>query len=224
MTEARSPAETQAEVLLEELRQDEKRRCRELIKAAETEATVLVRQARRDATTRMHKAVQEERSRASRSLQKAAAQLQTRARRRHQVHARQIAKESWGLLPDALRRRWADPAARRLWCDVVVTEALQRLGPDTWQVEHPVGWDPAELGELLGDLGDGMGDRLAFVARDDFPAGLRICAGSACLDGTIDGLLADRDHIEGQLLAEFDRAAGASGPPGPTGAGEADHE
>lgn len=222
MTEVRSSAETQAEILLEELRQDERGRCRELIEAARVEAAALVRQARHGATGRMHGAVQQERSRISRSLQKAGAQLQTHARRRHQARAMQLIKESWSPLRDSLRRRWSAPASRRLWCDALITEALGRLGPGAWQVEHPAGWDPAELGEALGDVSGRTGGRPAFVARDEIQAGLRICAGSACLDGTIEGLLADRADVEGRLLAEFDRAAGAAGPavaPGEEGGG-----
>lgn len=212
MTEVRGSAEAQAEILVEELRRDERRRCRELTEAARAEAAAMVRQARRGARERMHKAVQEERSRISRSLQKAEAQLQTHARQRHQARAMQLIKEGWSPLQAALRRRWADPASRRLWCDALVAEALERLGPDAWQVEHPAGWDPAELGEALGDVSGRTGGRPAFVARDEIQAGLRICAGSACLDGTIEGLLADRADVEGRLLAEFDRAAGAAGP------------
>ena len=134
----------------------------------------------------------------------------------------QLIKEGWSPLQAALRRRWADPASRRLWCDALVAEALERLGPDAWQVEHPAGWDPAELGEPIGDATGRTSHRPAFVGRDELHAGLRIRAGRACIDGTIDGLLADRTDIEGRLLAEFDHAARAPRPaasPGEEGGG-----
>jgi hypothetical protein len=207
VSETHSLPDTQAEALLEELRRDQHERCRDLIQAAHAEAADLVRQAWRQARARMHQAVQEERNRFALSLRKAEAQLETEARRRDQAYRMHLLAEGWGLLQDALRHRWAQPAARRLWCAAVVEQALERLLAGRWQIEHPAGWDPAELGDLARALGERAGGAPAFHARDDIQAGLRIRAGGACLDGTIRGLLVDRSDIEGRLLAEFDRAA-----------------
>ena len=45
-------------------------------------------------------------------------------------------------------------------------------------------------------------------ANADISAGLRICAGSTCMDATIDGLLRDRKRIDAELLALCNAYAG----------------
>jgi len=45
------------------------------------------------------------------------------------------------------------------------------------------------------------------VAASDITCGLRISADTACLDGTIDGLLGTRHDVEALLLAAWEQQA-----------------
>ena len=47
------------------------------------------------------------------------------------------------------------------------------------------------------------------TATEGLGAGLRIRAGDACIDATVAGLLAARERIASELLAEFERAVAA---------------
>jgi len=49
------------------------------------------------------------------------------------------------------------------------------------------------------------GPELRFREVPSLGAGLRIHAGRACVDATVGGLLASRERIESELLAELER-------------------
>lgn len=206
MTKPQDPMDAQAVALLETLRGHVEQRCRELRDAAERDAAALLREARRGARVRMHQAIQAERKQSERKIQMAVAGLETVRRQRRQEKAKHLLEQGWEPLREALRRRWQEPAARRLWCRSLVEQALGALGSGDWRIEHPADWKPAELGELTHKMAERAGSEPTFAARRNLAAGLRISAAGACLDGTIDGLLADRAEIEGLLLAEFARA------------------
>jgi F0F1-type ATP synthase delta subunit len=67
--------------------------------------------------------------------------------------------------------------------------------------------------QWLGHVGPLVRNRLEgpstidVTATDGLGAGLRIRAGDACIDATVAGLLAARERIASELLAEFERQA-----------------
>ena len=131
-----------------------------------------------------------------------AATARRATRRRLAKHARekQLVESAWQLLPDALLRRWSDAAARGDWCDMALRQAFRSLpGPDI-VVDHPADWDRRELDEVLARIRDRYGGNVEAKADPGLAAGLRIHSGTACLDASVDGLLARRGRLEAALL------------------------
>lgn len=170
--------------------------CARLLAQAGEQAQAILAQARAEARQRVHRAVEEERARLRSEW--AAAQAHWQTQRRHQAQARQAAllAEAWQALGAALRRRWDEPATRRAWIAKLLAEARETLPPGEWEIRHPPGLPDDELQRLCAEL-PGPSQCLADA---QLSAGLRIRAGHLVLDGSLEGLAAERARLQGELL------------------------
>lgn len=182
------------------------------IDAARREAAEIVGTARRAARARLAKAVRAMRAERQARLRKASAQLSAAERKFRQDVQMRVLGEAVAELTRALEKRWQDAKGRRQWCLSLVEKAADKLEPGRWTVEHAPGWDGDGDSELVEALTRACGNRPAVRVEPEIATGLRIRAANACLDGTIDGLLVQRDWIEATLLALLDKKqeAGAS--------------
>jgi len=172
-----------------------------ILEQARVEAARLVRSAHRDARARMHQTLVELRSQMRREVAQADAMLET-ARRQHQAHCElMLLTQADRPLREGVIARWRDQASRKIWVDHIVAQARTVLPATAWEVEHAPGW-PARERDALGQTVAGeSGHAPTFTEQADIAAGLRLCAKGACLDGTAESLLADRDAIHARLLA-----------------------
>ncbi len=181
-------------------------RCRELREAAERQARALLAEAHRAARDRVHAALEQARRDADHRLAAAEAAFDTREREQLLALAAHTLRRAWPRLQAALRRRWLDAEARRDWIQAALDDALRLLPGREWQLAHPPDWNRAEASAWL-QAHPEVGIS-AWQAADDCAAGLRICAASACLDASLEGLLADRAVIESRLLDQVERCRG----------------
>jgi hypothetical protein len=142
----------------------------------------------------------EQRERAAAALAAAQADLQTRRRLHAQRRIEALLALGWARLPEVLRARWADPAARAAWVAHALAQARGRLGPEAWTLQHGEGWPEAEQRALAARFQAELGAAPHFVRDPRIAAGLRIVAGGNVVDATLAGLLADRDEIGGRLV------------------------
>jgi exonuclease VII large subunit len=210
MSAVESVLEAQTTALLRRLAREQETRTRRIRDEAEAQAADVVRRARSEARSRVRQAVLETRRADETTLARRRAALDTQARRSQQAILRELLDRAWQALPDALLSRWQDQASRKRWCAAACTAARRSLRHmDRLQVELDPQWVP-ELGAAL--VQSFTGDSTVNVAAiDALGAGLRIRAGDACLDATVAGLLAARERIAAELLAEFERQGAAHG-------------
>ena len=71
-----------------------------------------------------------------------------------------------------------------------------------WLVEHPGDWTKPEQQDLLYQVNDKFTHKLAFQQASDISAGIRIVTDGATIDGSLQGLMADRIGIESIFLAQ----------------------
>jgi len=173
---------------------------RELIgREAREAARELLAQARRAARERVHAALQPERRRLREGLAGLEARLATEKRLAAQHRLRERLDEAWRALPGALAARWDDATARVQWTGHVRATALDALGKGEWRVDHAPGWKEPEREAFAGELvahGTGPVD---FVESAALAAGLVVRAGGNVVDGSLAGLLADRDALDARL-------------------------
>jgi len=132
--------------------------------------------------------------------------LLRRLAREQETRTRRIRDEAGAQAADVVRRARSE-ARSRVRQAVLETRRGDETTLDQLQVELDPQWVP-ELGAAL--VQSFTGDSTVnVVASEGLGAGLRIRAGDACLDATVAGLLAARERIAAELLAEFERQVAA---------------
>lgn len=202
------PTASPAEALLDEIARQLARSTADVEAATAAEVAQIRQRAREKARQRLRRTLAELRAVERQQLHRVRAELDTERRHRSAREARQALDAAWPRLGDALRRRWADDAARATWVDALLRLAVQRLGTHVvWTLRHP----PALADTLRAALvRHGVGDA-TLVEDATLDAGLVIEADGARLDGTPAALLADRPTVEAELLAQLVIAEGERG-------------
>jgi hypothetical protein len=196
--------EQRTQALLELVESDRSTQCAAILAEARARAATLVAAARAESRARMREAFAEQRRRAHDCVAAARAKLGTRRRLHDQQRAAVLLDMGWQRLPDALRARWRDEALRRAWIDAVVAAALRVLPHVSWRIAHDPGWPPDEQQAVADRVVSELGAAPSFVADARIAAGLRIGAGGNVVDGTLEGLLADRAEVGAKLMRQLE--------------------
>jgi hypothetical protein len=200
-----------SQALIDEIRAGCAEEEKHIFAAAKAEAETVVGAAFSAARRRVTAEIEALRHDAERQLVRAKAQIETERRLRDQARAAEILHTGCPMLINATVERWHDPATRRLWIGAFADEALNRLWPGEWTIEHPADWDAADAEVLEQRLHEATRmPALKLVSSDDFEAGLRARSRGAVLDSTPERLLADKAATQARLLAEMHRKPPAS--------------
>lgn len=205
MTSQTSILGLQVEALLEEVKRQEGRRCQEIITTAERAARSLQEETRRELHRKRRQAVADERQRRRHALLEATSRIETRAQSSAHARYEKVLDAAWSRLVTALEDRWRQPDSRRAWCEMLVAEASAALGGGSWTVEHPADWNADDESRLVADCDARAVPAPDFIADPGIRAGVRIRLEDACVDGTLDGLLADRRSVEARILGTWER-------------------
>jgi hypothetical protein len=207
MNEFDSVVRTQVEALLKLLDSSRQSHCSEVRAQAEQQALAIRQRARRLARERVSKAAAGERERLEHEIRMAQAEIDTELRKRARKRDLALIKAGGSLLAEALAARWRDPGERRAWAKATVAEAASVLLGREWTLEHPADWPADELDEAISHAREHYGATVSAARDEVLDKGLRIRSAGALVDMSIAGLLANARTIEGELLAEFNRAA-----------------
>ena len=192
--------ESRTRGLLDLVETDRARRCDAILREARARARTIVAAAHAEARARVHTAFEEERRRLETRVAAARARLTTHQRAREQRRAGDLLAAGWQRLADALCERWREPQSRQSWVASVIAEAGKALSVGVWQIVHAPGWPHGEREALAATLAATSNASPQFVVNEAARAGLRVSAGGNVLDGTLDGLTADRADIGARLL------------------------
>jgi hypothetical protein len=198
--------QAQTEALLRRVAREQESRCRRAREAAQEQAGSIVARAWEEARTRLRQAVEEERRAVDKALADRRAALETAARQREQAVLRELMDDAWRDLPGTLATSWQRDDARREWCAAACAVAVRALQADqgyTVEFDAAVPEDAHKVVDQA--LRHPSGPEVRFREVPSLGAGLRIHAGRACVDATVGGLLASRERIESELLAELER-------------------
>jgi hypothetical protein len=200
--------QAQTEALLRRVAREQESRCRRARDIAQEQARSIVARAWEEARARMRLAVDEERRSIDRALADRRAALETVARQREQAVLRELLDGAWRDLPATLEAAWQNPEQRRDWCAAACAVAVRVLKHDrglALEFDAAAPQDAMDLArETLRQFSSAQIELRPVVSLG---AGLRIHGGRACVDATVAGLLASRERIESELLAELERLA-----------------
>jgi hypothetical protein len=192
--------ERHVQALLDLVAADRGRKCDAILAEARAQAGALLRQAHADASERMRRAFVEERERHDARVGAARANLQTKRRLALQRREHALLAAGAMRLPPALVRRWESAAGREPWVAAAVANARNVLPRGRWRILHAPHWPASERDSLAAELAAVLGAAPSLVEEPGLRAGLRISADGNVIDGTLDGLLADRAEIGARLL------------------------
>ncbi len=210
---AETVLDAQTLALLRRLGREQEMRTRRATEEATEQARGIVCHARTEARARVHQAVLETRREGELAIARRRAAIDTRERRARQATLRRLLDDAWRRLPAALQARWADDAARATWCRSACAQAKATLlHADRLVVEVDPAWRE-RLGSVLDDcFAERARGTVEVVPVPGLGPGLRVRGGKACVDATIEGLVAARERIAAGLLAEIDHQLRDSNP------------
>jgi hypothetical protein len=204
MSVPESIVQAQMEALLRRVAREQETLSRRARDSADEQARGIIARAREEARARLRQADEESRQSIERALADRRAALDTAARQREQSLLRRLLDKGWQMLPAALATVWEEAESRRHWCLAACEVAWRTvLGDAAATVE----FDPATPADVVELVELRMAQHaLRFTVRrvERLGPGLRIRLGLACVDATIPGLLASRERVEAELLAELD--------------------
>lgn len=195
--------DTQLRHLLDVVSENRDKRCTASLERARRQADQTIKHAYHEARQQMHKHVLETRHTVQQQLKSAQARSQTRLRLHKQRADGLLLQRAWEPLREQMKERWRDTETRKLWVDSLIRQAMETLISSPWLIEHPADWPVTEQTGLRERLSASVSVEPVFSAEQRIQAGLRICAGQACVDGTLEGLLRSQARIEGMLLAKL---------------------
>lgn len=211
MNAPQSIVEAQTDALLRRVAREQETRCRHARESADEQARTLVKRTWEEARARLRQAVLEERRSVEQTLADRRAAHDTAARRRSQSSMRAVLDEAWRSLPATLGSVWLREQARERWCRAACSAAVAALDPAhgcALEIDGDAGADVEAV--ALAALGAWTGSHVEVRRMTGLGPGLRIRCGRACVDATVPGLLASRERIESELLAEMERLGGAT--------------
>jgi len=205
MSAPESIVQAQMEALLRRVSREQETLSRRARDAAEEQSRTIVARAREEARARMRQAAGEARLSVERALADRRAALDTAARQHEQGVLRGLMDSAWQALPAALVAVWQDADSRRRWCEAACAVARRTLtgsGGFAIEVDAAQAADAAAQAErCLLEQGD---DAVEVRQVAGLGPGLRLRRGLACVDASVPGLLASRERVEAELLAELD--------------------
>ncbi len=195
----------QTQALLDLVESDRAQKCAAILDEARERCAALLAQAHADARARMRAAFIEERAARDLRIAAARATLQTRLRLAGQHRSAAFLAAGWQRLPDALAKRWQAAESRRAWVAAIVAQARSAMPKAALRIAHPPDWPGGERDALAARVADDFGSPPTLVPDPSIAAGLRITSGANVVDGTSEGLCADRAEIGARLLHELER-------------------
>lgn len=196
--------ELQTRALLDLVEADRSRQASQILGDANSRAAALRSQAHADARARMRHAFAEQRALRRERIAAAQARLATQQRLHEQQRTAALLRLAWDRLPGELLCLWQDPASRRYWVSHVLASARSLMPHGPWRIVHAIDWPADEQQALADTLALESGGAAVFEPDASISAGLKVVAGGNVIDGTLDGLLADRAEFEARLLRRLE--------------------
>lgn len=192
------------QALLDLVEASRARLCAQILGDANARAAALRAQASAGARARMRQAFEEQRLRRREQIAAAQARLATQRRLVEQHRTAALLRLAWEQLPGELGALWLQPTLRAAWASAVLASARARLPAGRWRIVHAPDWTGAEQQALVQGFAAATQDPFRFDADPKLLAGLKVICDGNVIDGTLEGLLADRADFESRLLRRLE--------------------
>lgn len=200
-----SIVDTQLQHLLDVVEKHRNEECTKLINQARAQARNTIKKSYAEARQRVHEDIANTREYTRKQLASTEAHYQTQLRLTRQELNQKLLATTWVSIYEAMIRRWQNPETRLEWIGDCIRQASNTLIEKNWVIECPIDWSDTDCIGIRKHIIEEKGDQVVFQTEPSIYAGLRITAGNACIDGTVEGLLRQRTRIEELLLEAINR-------------------
>ncbi|MEO5363328.1 MAG: hypothetical protein H7838_06855 [Magnetococcus sp. DMHC-8] len=183
--------------LLQRLALHQQQACRQILEEARAQAVELIATAEAEARRRLGAAREAEEARLAEAQATLQARQATASRQNRLRQTQTLLERGWTRLLESVAQRWANGEQRALWLHRLLRQARQTLPGDDWTVHHPPDWEPTEWPAGL--------PVSRWQADPELTAGLRIGCRGAWLDGSLQGMMANRRELSALLLAQLEK-------------------
>ena len=197
-----SIVDAQLQRLLEIVDEFKKQQCEELLNQAREQSRQVVRHSYRNARTRLRTHILEDRQQLNQSLASVRAKQHTFVMQQKHQASRMFLDDSWEILTSKLVERWQNAGQRQSWVKAIADIAIASLPSSEWCVSCGGDFSKSEHKQLREYITAKSETKVEIKTVPDIRAGIRIEAGGAVVDGTLQGLLSDRVRIESEILAQ----------------------
>lgn len=191
----------QADALIDKIQTDAREEAERILTAAKEQAELITQEARRKGRLKVHGVVENLRAREEREITHEKAGYETVRRQWRQSDEMSALAEGLTHLEAALDALWGAKVSREQWCHNVFSVAMERLPAEGWRLEHPAGYPKDERAKLTREIESHTGAIPENAENKRLRGGLRIFAGTACVDGSIDAVLADEQNNSTRFLS-----------------------
>lgn len=194
--------DAQVQRLLDIVRLYQQEQSDALLSEAQRESREVIRQAYQLARNNVHQDIQLTRQHIRDTMAAARAKQHTLMMQQRHTAASSFLEQCWGMLEQSLQARWQQPEYRWAWVTKILSTASAVVPAKEWLVEHPLDWASQEQQQLADQVKTRPDIQLQFNSMSELTAGIRISADGAIVDGSLQGLMADRSAIEALILAQ----------------------
>ncbi|MBF0182901.1 MAG: hypothetical protein HQM06_00725 [Magnetococcales bacterium] len=182
-------------LLVQRITQHQQRHCQHILDEARSRAAEMVANATAEAERREAAALAAEQQRLADTAATLQARQATEQRQQRLLQTRALLERGWSRLLETLQQQWADSNQRRQWLQSLLQQARRTFAHADWLVLHPPEWDAQEWQQQLPEA--------RFQVDPSLSAGIKIGCRGAWLDGSIQGMMANRRELSGLLLAQL---------------------
>lgn len=200
----------QVQRLLDVVADYEQQQRQQIMAAAQQQARAIIRQAHAQARRQLHAEAVDSRERMRRELAREQARHQTAIKQQQHSADQQFLQQAWQQLHAGLLQRWQQPALRAAWLANILNVAAHTLPVCSWRISLAAGCSHDDLQQIAGRALLATGMEATLLADDALTAGLHVAAQDALVDGSVAGLLQNRDDIAARLLAAYYRRESAA--------------
>ena len=191
-----------AEALIAKIQKDAREEAGKILAESKEKAEEIAQKARQKARLKVRDVIQKIRARDEREMTRETARFETEQRQWRQRDERRALAEGLAHLEPAMNDLWAMKSSREEWCRNVLSVAAERLPAEGWRLEHPSDFPKDELSQLAHEIEAHTGAAPECLQNDSL-LGVRIYAGTACVDGSIEAMLADEQNTSAKFLSIF---------------------
>jgi len=193
--------QSRANALIEKIQKDASKEVDNILTAAKEQAEAVTQKARLKARLKVHDVVESLRTREQREVSRELARFETERRQWRQSDEMHALAEGLKHLNAALNGLWSEKDSREQWCHNVLSVAMEHLPAENWRLKHPADYPQDELANLARKIASHTGVSPECEADDGLCGGLHIYAGTACVDGSIGAMIADRNSTSAKFLS-----------------------